>query len=146
MARKPFVPSKSHLARQRDAAAFGIRQVGRPEPGFFKLRLVKGGPFVGARIEYGPTRDPLTGEPLDRSWHYAADINGFVDQNPRPEPNDDVWKVWEFGQRIDEAEYRFLIADREWAAKHAPELPEATPRKPVDLRQIPIPFLKPRGQ
>lgn len=134
--RQPFVPTPAHLARQRDAETYGVRQVGRPEPGFFKLRLVKGGPLVGARITLGPTIDPETGEPLDRSPFFAGEINGKPDPDPRPEPSDAVWRIWERGERIGEAEYRFLIEDRAWVAQHEPYRPEATPEKRVDLATL----------
>jgi hypothetical protein len=136
MTRVPQAPSPARLARQRDADTYGVRQVGKPEPGFFKLRLVKGGPLVGARITHGPTIDPDTGETLDRSPFYAGEINGKPDPDPRPEPSDAVWKIWEHGERIGEDEYRFLIADRAWVAQHEPHRPEANPTKPVDLATL----------
>lgn len=113
------------------------RLVGFPDPGCFRLKLTKGGVFVGARIVYAPTSDPLTGEPLDRSWLWAGEINGRPDPSPSPEPTPRVWRIWHSGDRISEAEFHFLVADRRWSEENAPHLPEAQPTRAVDLNAIP---------
>ena len=112
------------------------RQVDRPQPGWFKLRLVRKGPIVPAEITHGPTADPETGRPLDRSWYYAAAINGEPDPAPSPSPSDRVLFVWTSGWPISPTDYVRLLADRRWAAQYAPRSPEAKPRAPVNRWSI----------
>jgi hypothetical protein len=134
--RTPYVPTAKRRQQDLEALEYGPKILAQPQPGFYKLSLVKGGVLVGARITYGPTCDPDTGEALDRSWFFAGEINGKPDTNPRPEPSDAVYMIWERGIRITEDEFNYLIDHRAWAAQHQPHLPEADPRKPVDLRTL----------
>ena len=106
----------------------------RPEPGLYRLKLVRGGPWCGVRIWYGAPPDPdQPGALLDRSHRWQASING------NPCPIDQVWP-WAAGRRIDQAEYRYLIALSQHAKAHAPELPEADPTKPIDHLRVRPPF------
>ena len=111
-----------------------IRVIDQPRPCMMAIRLARSAPEVAARIYWAhTTRDPVSGDYLDRSPHLAAEING--------EPADPI-QVWTTrGRSIGADEYAFLLADRKWAAEHAPELPEANPRKPVILAELAIPFL-----
>lgn len=123
------------------------RPIDDPKPGFFKKRLVKGGPFVGARLVYGPPRDPETGGIMEeRSWMWEAWENGRLVRAPSPDPlHAGAFQIWLSGTAIDEAEYRFLVADAEWARAHAPGEPIAQPTKPVNLADLPPDhFLPPR--
>lgn len=109
------------------------RRIDRPEPGFWMIRLVKGGPLVPAAImRVQTTQDPETGEPMERSSFLAAFING------EPVDIDAVWLTR--GTEITEAEYRFRVADAEWARRHAQFDPIANPRRRVDLAAIALPF------
>jgi hypothetical protein len=78
------------------------RAIGKPEPCYVEMRLVKGGPLVGARIY--ACLGMLHGE-----------INGFPCEPER---------VWHSGELIDEERYRYLIAQE-------PEQPDTfvPPRK-----------------
>jgi hypothetical protein len=115
--------------------------VNKPEPGFFKLCMVKGGPYVGAQIEHGPSKDPETGEPLDRSWLWKAWINGRLAADPSPDPMyAGVFRIWHFAQEITEKEYRYLLGIKDWAEKSAPNDPAANPMQPIDHLKTPIPF------
>lgn len=140
MTRAPYVPTARQLRLQEEDARFGVRGTGKPTPGLYAVKLRKGGVEVAARIAFEPTRDPDSDELLDRSPHWSATINGETDPDPSPEPSDRVWRVYEFGRRIDEAEYRFLLADRMWAREHAPNLPEASPRQKIDHLTVEPPF------
>ncbi len=94
------------------------RAIARPEPGFFRMRLVKGGPWVGAII-FRPCpieMHPETFQAVDRHYHLQAEIDG------RPV---DLSQIWDYGRRIDQAEYEYLCADRDWCRRHAPERLEA---------------------
>lgn len=108
-------------------------RVDRPIPGWYRRRLVKGGPWVGARIWFGPPFDPVTREPLDRSHALRCEVNGEqVDVY-------DAW-TWLAGEPITETEFRYLEALREHAIAHEPDLPAANPRRRIDPLRTPLPF------
>lgn len=72
-----------------------------PQPGYFKTRQYRGGPWVPAIIQEIVPLDPWDGSVLDR-WHgYEAFINGR-----RVDP----WDVWSYAAEIDRSEYKWLIA------------------------------------
>lgn len=112
------------------------QDVSRPVAGFFRHRLRSGGVAVGVRIHYGPPLDPVTGEELDRSWRWMADING--------EPFDDFDRVWPgcTGDPISEAQYRSYCAQQDWARENAPGSAWADPHLRVDplSRSTPLQF------
>lgn len=123
------------------------RPVDDPKPGFFRMRLVKGGPFVGAEIRHGAPRDPETGGIMEeRSFMWETIIDGKLARDPSPDPAQaGVFRVWLSGEQITEPEYRFLVADAKWARQHAPDDPIAQPTKPVTLADLPPDhFLPPR--
>ena len=107
-----------------------------PQPGLFRLRLVKNGPLLAARIVHEPTRDPETGEILDRSPMWRGDIDWESDPDPSPAPTERVMRIWLWGERISQAEFDFLIADAAWARMHDGADPRANPRVSVSLRAI----------
>ena len=110
------------------------RRMDRPEPGFWLMRLAKGAPRVPACTRVVQTlAEP--GDPLnlmDRSPFIAAFIAG------EPVAVDDVWL--RKGEPITEDEHNFRVADLLWAQQHAPDEPQASPRKRIDLMQAPLPF------
>lgn len=104
--------------------------VGVPTAGLYRMKLVRGGVFVPVKIEFRPSRDPETGEPLDRSpgWHALL--------GDEEVPIERVWP-WCAGEPITQAEYDWRVALKQWAVKHAPAEPEANPKQAVNLRQMP---------
>lgn len=124
MIRRPFTPNVSDQTRRA--------RVYCDYPGYFAVRLIKGGPEVGLRILHEATRDPETGETLDRSFYYRTVLNGHEFGEPSIQPPAKLW----IGREISETEYRYLLEDRRWAAEHAPHLPEAQPDKRADLRTM----------
>jgi hypothetical protein len=101
------------------------RAVDRPETGFFRMRLVRKGPFVAAQINH-------------QNNHWWAVING--DKYPPaadPAAAPYVFDVWLAGERITEDEYNYLTARRTWAAQHAPRDPANAPRQRVDTAFLP---------
>lgn len=122
------------------------RRIDKPEPGFFRMRLVKGGPWVGARLIYGPSRDPETGGVMEeRSWFWETWINGTLAAPPSPDPTAaGVWRVWLCApDEIDEPTYRHLIDDRAWCAAHAPHMPEAHPERRTPVSKLPRESVRP---
>lgn len=110
------------------------RRIDAPRPGLWAVRLRSGAVEVAARIFWHRTEHE-PGEPeniMDRSAILSAELNGEL------VPLEAVWL--RRGRPITEAEFKFLVADRAWAAKHAPSLPEANPREPIDPLQAPLPF------
>lgn len=94
------------------------RAIAEPEPGFFSLRLVKGGPEVGARIHQG----------FGIWW---ASINGVMCGAAAADPvaAAGVFRVWTSGARIDRQAYDALIAN-----------PPASPDQKIDIKTLPLPF------
>lgn len=113
------------------------RDISNPEPGLFRIRLVKGGPWVAARITHGPARDPVTGESLDRSPMWVGEIAGKPTGPAAPCPHAaGIFQIWERGEPITIAEYRHLCAVKDHADRYAPDMPEANPRRPIDLNLV----------
>lgn len=118
---------------------------------YFVLRARRDGPLVPARI-WLCDHDPADPEnKLDRgrlSIYLRADIAGeevdpqrfleerlCADWTPLQAPGH-----WRYAQSITEAEYRYLIARRDWAAKHRPADPAAMrPRQRIDTAQMALP-------
>ena len=104
--------------------------VNDPLDGFYRTKLVKGGPWVPVRIwtEDGD-RCEETGELL--SDQIIRCRVGGQDSDP--------FAVWTYcaGSPITEAEYDFMLANAEWCRDHAPEEPEANPRQAVDIDDLP---------
>lgn len=132
-------------ARARPADVVGARDVLReeprridePEPGYFKIRLVRKGPWVPARIRHEPIPCPDTGQPLDRSYLWHAEIAGIHHAPPDRDPaRAGVFRIWLFGKRITEDEYRKLRDKKDQAERHDPQAPELTPEQPVDLGRM----------
>ena len=93
--------------------------VSDPLPGFYRRRLVKGGPWVPARIFY-------SGDGL-----LLCEVNG-ISADPL-----DAW-TWLAGHPISEDEFRWRTETMKWAS--GTNAPEATPSEPIDLMTTPIPF------
>ena len=114
----------------------------RPEIGWYKLKLIRRGPWVPAIIwcpcpMAGPDDSP---DPAD--WGHATDPW----RGPRwlrariGDAEADPLLVWERGYRIGRAEYEWRLQLSRWAKRHAPEQPEARARETVDLTQQPSLF------
>ncbi|WP_119270893.1 hypothetical protein [Taklimakanibacter deserti] len=100
-----------------------------PHPGFFQRKLVKGGPFVPARIwleqDVGEDGELLGAE-------LRCEVNG--------EPAD-PFEAWSYlcGRPITEEYFNYLTARNRWAAWHAPHEAAANPRQPIDWNRLPAP-------
>ena len=115
------------------AALAGHEPVTSDEPqcGYFKRRLVKGGPMVPCRIWLDQPVDLGTGELIDDE-QLLCEVNGaWADATEQ-------WS-WICGQPITRAEFDYLTASLAWSAKHAPDEPRANPRQPIDWLKVPAP-------
>lgn len=100
--------------------------IARPVAGHYRRRLVRGGPWVPVRIWYGPPADPETGEELDRSPRWQAQVGDEIRDGVEEWPSC-------CNNPIDAAEWRYLMAERDWCREFAPDEPAANPTKPIDL-------------
>lgn len=98
----------------------------RPVPGFYQCRLVRGGPFVPARIwwEHGD-RCPETGELMSDDL-LMCEVNSTAE---------DPYAWWErLAKRpISEAKYRLMIKQRDWDAAFDSASPTVNTNRAIDL-------------
>lgn len=119
-------PEDQSLAWWRDAVTFGetSRHDGEPQAGWFKRRMVKGGPWVPVRIWLHQSIDPETGE-LDEPEILMAEQNGWT-INPAT--------IWTHLRPIGRDEYEALTERHrtmpDMAATHAAIDLAATPIGP----------------
>lgn len=106
--------------------------VDAPVPGYYRMRLNAAGVDVGIRIWFGPPKDPVTGEELDRSHRWQAEANG------RPIDLDRVWPVCAKNP-IDEAQHDYLASLQRWGAENGHEA-LADPRRPLSPLHSPMMF------
>jgi len=100
----------------------------KPVAGFYLLRLVRGGPYVGASISHSEAE----------GW--KVNIDG-ESQGPSHEP----WtlsfmeRVAFYGRPSTEAEVSYRVGVAKWAKIYKPDHDAANPTRPLDLNKI-IPF------
>lgn len=98
-------------------------RIDQPQPGFYRYRRVRNGPWLAARI----WRDDSIPE---RPAVLLAEMDG------RDIPVIEAWPSLA-GNSITEAEYQHLSNVRSWAKESAPSAPEAHPTKPINLAAQP---------
>jgi hypothetical protein len=133
------MPRLPALPRDIAQLTAGRRFTAYPEPCFMKMRLKRGGPWVPALIWLPcPFVVPLPAEetPAPEEWCRPHDRSrvlrgriGERDANPA--------EVWERGYLISAKEYHWRLGLLQWAARHAPEQPEANPRQRAALERLP---------
>lgn len=116
-----------------------IRVINQPQPGYFKMRLVRKGPFVPAII-YMPCPCVPQGfaiapcqwlEPTERSRFLIAEIDGG---------DAEVERVWIGGHPIDLPEWQYLTDAAAWDRDNAPYAPATNPRRSINLNEMPPAF------
>ncbi len=97
-------------------------------PGFFKTRLIAGGPWVPARLWYEAERDEL-GAICD-DVRFFAEIDGQPTDpfSPRGWP----WR------RISVVDFQFMTAAAAWDREYDPQSPAANPERPVTQSEVRI--------
>lgn len=96
--------------------------VDRPVAGFYRMRLAAGGPWV-----------PVSIEPYGSEFSALVAIVG--------DDRADLFNTWNWccGQPISKAEYKYMIAARDWEAQYDPASPLANPRRRIDIGSLPPP-------
>ena len=101
------------------------RVAAQPGPGCFKVRLVKQGPWVAAKLDIidGVCRCTINGEQRapEETYRWVAEIGDAA---------------YPLGPRIEQAEYDQMLAYVEWAEANAPDDPVLAPRQPLHLRRL----------
>jgi hypothetical protein len=101
----------------------------RPRPGCYLLRLVRGGPRVGAQIMQ--QSDGMWMVMIDGEW-----------QGPALDP----WtlpmmeRVHFYGRETTPEEAAFRVGVKRWAEIYRPNHPAANPRKPIDPGDMEVVF------
>lgn len=100
-----------------------------PQCGYYERRLTPKGVFVPAVVWREDDLDPITGEKTGQQI-----LRCQVGEEPR-----DPVQEWSrlFRSPITREKYEFEMADRRWAAMHAPSDPKAMPNYPIDRTAIP---------
>jgi hypothetical protein len=102
-----------------------------PQPGYYKRRLVKGGPWVAARI--------WLDQPIDELGELCGDETLQCEVAGRWADPEDAW-TWLCANPISEQEFKYLTALAEHCAAHEPSHPSANPRQPINHLQTPLHF------
>lgn len=107
----------------------------RPIPGFYKMRLVKGGPWVPVVI-WRPCPiepNPETFQGIDRYPRLQCRVAG--------READPVETFISCSDKVIPVhEYHYLLDSYGWAIENAPEAPEANPYRAIDLGAMPSLF------
>lgn len=99
------------------------RIVDQPQPGYFRLKLCKGGWSVPAQIIFA-----------DGMWQ--AVIDGVAGE-PDPDPiTAGVDRIWNYGDFSNSQSYSYLNALREWSRLHRPDHPAADATQPISKRRM----------
>lgn len=109
-----------------------------PQPGFYKRRLVRGGPFVPCRI--------WIFSPVDENGDLVGDEKLQAECNGKFADPESQWE-WLRSMPITEAEYNYLVAAIDWAKENAPDEPMANVREKTDWTKVAVPvFTSARGK
>ena len=108
------------------------RVVSEPQPGFYKVRLCPRGWLVPARIDmlHGIYTATVDGSPALGFWT-LEEFRDLPDTNL-------VQRVHLYGRPIDQSEYDYLNALREFCRIHKPDHPCCHPGRPIDIRLQPV--------
>lgn len=108
--------------------------VSKPRPGYYRVKLVKGGPWVpvcilhyhgaGVRARYKRSRPGILFAVVGEQC--------ITDENK-------VLELWPFvaGNPIEPETYYHMQRLAKWARENDPNAPEANPRKPIDVHTLP---------
>lgn len=110
-----------------------------PRAGFFKTRIVRGGPWVGARIYETLCCCTINGgdENVEHKWQDNCDryprprLSAEMDGRPSS-----VNRVWGVSTEIEESEYHYLVDSAAWDRENDPDSPYITANKALDINKM----------
>ena len=101
-----------------------MRTSDTPQPGFYLIRMIRGGPWVGAQIAHA-----------EDGW--TVMIDGVTEG-----PSLDPWslagmeRVHWGGRETTEAEVKYRLALKQHAVAYEPDAPAANPKRAVNLDKL----------
>lgn len=102
-----------------------------PQCGWYKRRMIRGGPHVAAEI--------WMEQPVDEGGQLIGDERLCCEIDGKPADPVDQW-TFLAGRPISEKDFRHLRTLTAWTRVNAPEEPLANPNEPVDHLKTPIPY------
>jgi DNA polymerase-1 len=106
-----------------ELAAPGQKIPDHPQSGYYRSRLVRGGPYVNARIWRKPLPDGTDAVFCEVGGKPADPFSRWPSLAPRP---------------IAKKEFNYMTADSEHARKHRPTSPQANPKEPINRLSQPV--------
>lgn len=106
-------------------------------PGFFKLRLVKNGPYLPALIERPCPIEMFT----DQAWNWLdrwPRLVGWydVDALGNVEVRCDPYKIWLGGTELEKGDFMFYCELRQYIKLHESDAPDANRNAAIDLSKM----------
>ena len=116
------------------------QRIDQVEPGFYRVRRVRNGPWTAAWIAVAGDTITLTQDDCPEVHVSAAEyadlvIDAVMEGEAFRHPL--IACLW-FGVPIDRAEYQHLIRLAQWARENQPDHPAANPTKRIDMGKVPI--------
>jgi hypothetical protein len=108
--------------------------IDQPQPGYYRTRQVRGGPWMPVVIRFEVSPDPdFPDNPMDRGPVWSCEVGGEYA---------DAFEIWPYVHQepISKSEFSYMIAANAWADEYAPLSPEANPRATIDHHTIPSIF------
>ena len=109
-----------------------------PRPGYFKTKLVRNGPWLGARVFKTLCTCTINGgdESLEHDWNLLCDrypnptLSAELDGKPAQ-----FYRVWTTGTEIDETEFNYLTGISKWDRQNDAFSPYVTPHQPININK-----------
>lgn len=120
------------------------RRIDEIVPGYYRYRCVRGGPYMPAEVTledgmvYVVEADRTLKVGIDARVYDDLVIGHVMDGTAFDSP---LVRVLWFGEPIDEAEYRHMLAMLIWAQEHHPDHPMLHPDKPIRLADVAVKML-----
>lgn len=113
------------------------------EPGFYRVRMVKEGPWVPVEVRVDQLTDMLTVIESGRDAVFEIARSDFEDAIVECVTDGDAFQhpliriAW-FGESIDAKAHADMLELLAWAREHAPEHPVLHPTRPIKLSKLPV--------
>ena len=105
------------------------------EPGFYQMKLVRGGPFVPVLVEQHGMELSITinGVRQEQTYHVDGVEDRIAASMLMGEANRDPLVRIHWAERITQDRYKRLLGVLEYCKIHLPDHPMMTPTKPCNL-------------